>query len=148
MSNYTVIDGSNAVLGRLSSEIAKKLLEGERILIINAEKVVISGTRKHIIESYKSKTNKRTITSPWKGPFHYRRPDRIVKRTIRGMLPFKQTKGREAYRRLVVHIGVPENIKEESITKINEVNASRLKGRYITVKELAKQLGWIYQEDI
>ena len=148
MSNYTVIDGSNAVLGRLSSEIAKKLLEGERILIINAEKVVISGTRKHIIESYKSKTNKRTITAPWKGPFHYRRPDRIVKRTIRGMLPFKQTKGREAYRRLIVHIGVPENIKEESIIKINEVNASRLKGRYITVKELAKQLGWIYQEDI
>jgi large subunit ribosomal protein L13 len=147
MSSYTVIDASNLILGRLSSIIAKKLLEGEKIIIINAEKAVISGSRRQIIDSYKLRTNKRTITSPWKGPFHYKRPDRIVKRTIRGMLPFKMSKGREAYRRLVVHIGVPDGIKEDSIKRLENADKSLLKERYITIKELAKELGWSYPEE-
>ncbi|MHA1409414.1 MAG: 50S ribosomal protein L13 [Candidatus Odinarchaeia archaeon] len=148
MSNITVIDATNTILGRLSSTVAKRLLKGEKIMIINAEKVVISGRKRSIIDHYKEKANIRTLTAPWKGPFHYRRPDRIVRRTIRGMLPFKKPKGREAYRNLIVHIGIPEDIKEESITRIDKIDASRLRGKYITIKELSKELGWSYKEEI
>ncbi|MHA1754456.1 MAG: 50S ribosomal protein L13 [Candidatus Odinarchaeia archaeon] len=148
MQNQRVIDASNAILGRLSSIVAKRLLEGERIIIVNAEKAVISGSKYEIINEYKNKFKKRTLTSPWKGPFHYRRPDKLVKRTIRGMLPYKKAKGRMAYRRLVVHIGVPDNINKENIIKLKEADANRLKNKYLSVKELAKELGWSYKEEI
>jgi large subunit ribosomal protein L13 len=147
MNNYTVVDASNSILGRLSSSVAKKLLQGEKIMIVNAEKAIISGRRREIIDNYKTKSNKKTLTAPWKGPFHYRRPDRIVRRTIRGMLPFKKPKGREAYRRLIVHIGIPDEVKIDIIKKLDNIDVNRLQGKYITVSELAKELGWAYQEE-
>ncbi|WEU39703.1 MAG: 50S ribosomal protein L13 [Candidatus Odinarchaeum yellowstonii] len=147
MSEYKIIDATNAILGRLSSIVAKRLLEGDKIMIINAEKAVISGKKHQVIAQYKAKTNIRTATAPWKGPFHYKRPDRILKRTVRGMLPFKTTRGREAYRRLKVYIGVPEGVKLETIETIKDVSAGKLKNKYITIKELSKELGWIYEGD-
>ncbi len=147
MSEYKVIDATNAILGRLSSIVAKRLLEGDKIMIINAEKAVISGKRNQVIAQYKAKTNIRTATAPWKGPFHYKRPDRLLKRTVRGMLPFKTTRGREAYKRLRVYIGVPEGVKLEQVETIKNISANRLKNKYITIEELSKELGWVYEGD-
>jgi len=75
----TVIDASGLILGRMSSIIAKRLLQGENIVIINAEKAVISGKRKPVIRERKEFLE---VGHPWKGPYHYRRPDRIVRRTV------------------------------------------------------------------
>ena len=117
-------------------------------MIVNAEKAVISGKRRQVIESYKARTNLRTATSPWKGPFHYRRPDKFLKRTVRGMLPFKTSRGREAFRRLTVYLGVPDHIIKEEIQVMRNIDATRLKNKYITIKELAKELGWSCKEEL
>ena len=135
----TVIDASGLILGRMSSIIAKRLLQGENIVIINAEKAVISGKRKPVIRERKEFLE---VGHPWKGPYHYRRPDRIVRRTIRGMLPYHQPKGKQAYKRLRVYIGIPEEFRDKPHETIPEASSKKLKCHFITVGELAKEIGW------
>jgi len=80
----TIIDADGLILGRMASHIAKRLLDGEKIIIVNAEKAIISGKRLSIL---REKHEFLQVGHYRKGPFHPRRPDRIVKRVIRGMLP-------------------------------------------------------------
>ena len=87
MSNKTVIDGEGLILGRLSSMVAKRLLNGEFIELVNAEKIVVSGAKKMIIEREKEFLG---VGGHEKGPVHYRQPHRIVRKTIRGMLPHRK----------------------------------------------------------
>ncbi len=111
----TIIDANGALLGRLSTHMAKRLLNGEEIAIINAEKAIISGKKASIKEEYKIK---RELGTYRKGPFFPRMPDRIVKRTVRGMIPYQTPHGRAAFKRLKCYIGIPkefEGLKAESI---------------------------------
>ena len=110
----TFIDADGAILGRLASELAKRLLKGEDITVVNAEKAVVTGSRENLIFHYKEQ---RFIGSTRKGPFFPRMPDRILRRTVRGMLPFNQYKGRAAYKRLHVFIGVPRELGKVSAEK-------------------------------
>lgn len=135
----TIIDASGLVLGRMASVVAKRLLQGERVIILNAEKAVISGKKRRIVSERKQFLE---VGHPWKGPFHPRRPDRIVKRTIRGMLPWDQAKGKQAYKRLRVYLGVPEELGGKTAETVQEAKASKLRCPYVTVGELAKELGW------
>src|SRR3989338_8389120 len=125
----TVIDGKNAILGRLSSQTAKRLLKGESISIVNAEKIIITGNPASIKEKY---LTDRRRGSAHHGPFFPTRPDLIVRRTIRGMLPYKTNRGRNALKKLRVHIGTPEGIGESQ-----KMEAS-IKANYIRVGDVAK----------
>lgn len=136
---WRIIDAEGLILGRMASIVAKRLLQGERIEIVNAEKAVISGKRLMVIEEWKSRLR---LGGAGKGPIHYRRPNMILRRVIRGMLPYRSAHGREAFKRLRVHLGIPrelENIERESIP---EAHVSRLRGRYVTLGEVAEQMGW------
>ncbi len=140
-----LIDASNQILGRLASIIAKKLLEGYRVIVVNAEKAVLSGEPKRVIMGYKLLEEVRTLHNPYKGGIRRpKAPDRIFKRTVRGMLPIDKPRGRNAYKRLRVYIGVPPEFegKEKEFIRFKEADASRLKGKYITLFELSKHLGW------
>ncbi|MEM1607024.1 MAG: 50S ribosomal protein L13 [Candidatus Bathyarchaeia archaeon] len=133
----TIIDAKGLVLGRMASMIAKRLLNGEKIIVVNADGAVISGDKYRIIRQYHEYLQ---IGHPGKGPLHPRRPDRIVKRAIRGMLPYKQPRGREALKRLRVYVGVPEDLKGKPMETIPEADASRLRGPRITVSDLSKHI--------
>ena len=135
----TVIDAEGLILGRMASIIAKRLLEGERIEIVNAEKAVVSGKRKMVIKERKEFLE---VGGPTKGPFHYRKPNVIVRRTIRGMLPNRKAHGRDAYGRLKVHIGTPRELDGAEAESLDNAQVERLKGRYVTVGEIAKNIGW------
>lgn len=139
----TIVDAEGQILGRMASLVAKRLLMGERIVIVNAEKAVISGNRHSILREYKEYVlSKKTWKMPEKGPKKYRRPDIIVKRVIRGMLPYKQWKGRRAYKNLRVYIGIPEEYVDKPKVKFPQADVSRLARKYITVGELVKEVGW------
>jgi large subunit ribosomal protein L13 len=143
MDQEIVVDAEGQILGRMVSLVAKMLLAGQKAVIVNAEKAVISGNKQSIIEEYKECVlSKKTWKMPEKGPKKYRRPDMIVKRTVRGMLPYKQWKGRMAYKNLKVYIGVPKEYSDRPKIKFPEADASRLARRYMTVGELAKEIGW------
>lgn len=129
-----IIDADKAVLGRLASKVAKELLKGQEIVVINIEKSVISGKRNNIVDNFLEKIHR---GDPNKGPFYPKYPDKIFRRTVRSMLPYKIQRGREALRRLKVHIGNPENLKGEKVSKTSD----ELKVKYISLHDLSKEIG-------
>jgi large subunit ribosomal protein L13 len=126
-----IVDASGQVLGRLASVVAKKLLEGEKITIINAEKAIITGSRSQIVQKYLAR---RVRGDPKHGPFYPKGAAQIFRRTVRGMLPWKKRKGREAFKRLHVFCGNPS---EEKGVKLVE---RRIRCKYITLEELEEGL--------
>jgi large subunit ribosomal protein L13 len=137
-NNSVIIDGKGLILGRMASNVAKRLLQGEKVIILNAEKVAISGKKQHIVTDAKTFLE---VGHPRKGPNHPRRPDRIVTRTIRGMLPRRKPKGIQALKRLRVYLGTPVEFDGKEAQTIIEASADKLKSPYITVGELASEIG-------
>ena len=134
-----VIDAKGLVLGRMASIIAKSLLKGERIIVVNAEDAIISGKRLSIIKSYQEFLQ---VGHFRKGPIHRRKPDAIVKRVVRGMLPRKKPRGIAALKRLRVFIGVPQELIDVDKETISEADASHFRRPYIRISELARNIGW------
>lgn len=135
----TVIDASGLVLGRMASTVAKRLLSGELIVIVNAEKAVLSGKRLSRLKEAKAFLD---IGHPKKGPFHPRRPDQLVRKTVRGMLPRRQPKGKSALKGLRVFLGVPPRFKDTPFQTIQHAHASKLKCSYMTVGDFAEDIGY------
>ena len=136
----TVIDASGTILGRLASYAAKQVLIGNEIVIVNAEKAVISGKKQRIINEFKQRLETRTLGSQKKAPKHPRRPDTYIRRVIRGMLPWKKARGRNAFRRLKVYISTPEDLEKAHLTYIP--NAQNTLRPAMTVGELLTIFGW------
>jgi len=132
-----IIDAENHIAGRLASIIAKRLLKGEEIVIVNAEKIIITGERDAVLASYKQKKDLGNVKS---GPFFPRRADLIMKRTVRGMLPWQTTSGREAYRRLKVYVGVPKEFVDQEKEKVDVAIKTGLT-QYVTLSQIAEFLG-------
>ncbi|MBD3171478.1 50S ribosomal protein L13 [Candidatus Bathyarchaeota archaeon] len=139
MSTKTVIDGDGLILGRMASTVAKRLLQGETIDIVNAEKIVVSGKKQMIIKKNKEFLG---VGGHQRGPFHYRQPHRYVKKTIRGMLPHRKEHGKKAFKRLKVHIGIPEEFEDSKLEKMQNHHLSNLGNRYVTIGEIAENIGW------
>ena len=135
----TVIDADGLILGRMASGIAKRLLEGENVMIVNAEKAVLSGKRRSKVSEAKVFLE---VGGVGRGPYHYRRPDRIVRKSVRGMLPYKRVKGRQAFKRLRVYMGTPDDFKDKKIETLLNAQAKKLRCSYLTVGEFAREIGW------
>jgi large subunit ribosomal protein L13 len=123
----------------MCSKIAKLLLNGEEVIILNAEKAVFSGKKKSKVAEAHLFLE---VGAPMRGPFHYRRPDRFLRKTVRGMVPYKQPKGKAAYKRLKAYMGIPVEFKAQPMITFDEASAVNLKGPHFTLAELAKEIGW------
>ncbi len=134
-----IIDATGLIIGRLSTHVAKSLLNDKEleIAIINSEKAIVSGNRKMVLNRYK---DKRALNHPRKGPYFPRFPDRILKRTIRGMLPYQQDKGRTALKRVKVYMGIPKEFEGKK-TKTVESAVNKDLEQYVELAEIAKVLG-------
>ncbi len=138
----TVIDADGLLLGRLASNVAKRCLDGEEIAILNAEHAVVSGPKKFV---YKHYDRKRKRGSREGGPFYPRRPDQIMKRTVRGMLPYKQKRGAEALKRVKVYIGVPMEFADQQPETIESAHVDRLSTpQYVSLGSISLKLGAKY----
>jgi ribosomal protein uL13 len=113
--NITVIDGTDLVLGRMGSKLAKRLLLGEKICIVNCKDVVILGKKAFLVERYKAKITNKVIKQ---GPYYSRSPADLVKRSFRNMLPYKNARGIDAMKRLKCYNSVPSillNTEKKSV---------------------------------
>ncbi len=130
------IDASEQVMGRLASKVAKELLKGKKVYVINSEKSVISGNRKYILKIYKEKVDR---GDPYHGPFYPKTPERIIKRVVRGMLP-KNLKGKEALKSLRVYRSKPEPLEGKEFVKYDD---TKLKegDSYINLGKVSERLG-------
>ena len=136
----TVIDGNNCVLGRLSSNVAKRLLKREVIHIVNAEKIVISGNETSIMARFRTRLEISPKGNPHKGPNYSRMPDKIVRYAVRGMLPWKTPTGKASFKSLRVYIGVPKELEAEKQEKIENAENRHGKG-FMTIGEISLALG-------
>ena len=126
-----IIDGKNAILGRLASYAAKEALKGEEIVIVNCEEVLITGNKKNIQESFLEK--RRRVGSGQRGPKHHKSSEKIVKRTIRGMLPnYRNGRGRDAWKRIKCYDKIPKEYEESK--KI--VAGKEKPGKIMKIKDL------------
>ena len=141
-SRPIVIDGTDHIAGRLSSNVAKLLLQGNRVTVINSEKIMISGRKNGIVGEYNKFLEISSILHPKHGPFHPRRPDTIISRMVRGMLPRKKPSGTAALKRLRVHIGVPNDVKPLGKIQIEKAKIRKSSSLYTTMGELGKNVGW------
>ena len=132
-----MIDGSEHIMGRLATHVAKQLLDGEDVVVVNAERIVITGKKESILEDY---NHRRDLGKTRKGPFYPRMPDRIFRRTVRGMVPYQQPRGRTAYKRLRVYVGVPKELEKEATIQVdNALDKGALRKMYLG--DLSKLLG-------
>ena len=132
-----VIDASDCVMGRLASSVAKTLLNGEEVHIVNAENAVISGSKDMVFGEYISKRN---LNHPRKGPYYPRMPHMMLKRAVRGMIPYQKPRGREAFKKLKVDIGTPISLKKETLEIVEKAKMNN-STKYIKLGDISKNLG-------
>ena len=132
-------------MGRLATHVAKLLLNGNSVILLNAEEAAMSGHVTGIVAEYKRKIELKDKANPDHSPYFSRRPDLFVKRIIRGMLPYKKARGKEAYKRLRVYIGVPDAVKDKKVEQVTIKDRSETYEKTITIKELSERLGYKVQ---
>jgi large subunit ribosomal protein L13 len=137
-----VVDGAGCIAGRLCSNVSKLILKGNRVTIVNAEKAMLSGDRYKTIQLYKEHLEINSATNPIHGPFHPRRPDRILTKMVRGMVPKRKASGIEAFKRLRVYIGIPDQLKDSKMEFFEDSKITKPASYYITIGEVAKEIGW------
>lgn len=138
MNKEIIIDAKNKIVGRLASFVAKELLKGNKIIVVNVEKAVVSGKREVIIEKFMEKVKR---GDAYKGPFYPKYPDEIFRRIVRGMLPYKKERGKTALKNLKVFYGLPEEYKDKITNiKIKDVN-DLMKTGYISLEDISLSIG-------
>jgi len=142
LPEQVVVDATNHIAGRLCSYVAKMLLKGNDVVILNAEKAMLSGDRYSTIRQWHEYLEIGSITNPIHGPFHARRPDRIITRMVRGMVPKQKPKGVSAMKRLRVYIGVPKNYEGVKSKEFEDAKIRKPVSYYTSVHDLAKLIGW------
>merc|ERR1719402_522400 len=142
-----LIDARSHLLGRLASIVAKTILQGQRVVAVRCEGIVISGSLYRNKLKYLQYLRKRTNTKPSRGPFHFRAPSRMLWRVVRGMLPHKLKRGAEALDRLKVFEGVPPPYdKQRRFVVPSALKVLRLKPhrKFCQLGRLASDVGWKY----
>jgi large subunit ribosomal protein L13 len=137
-----IVDATDCIAGRMCSRVSKLLLKGNRVSVVNSENAMLSGDRYMTINQYKEYLEISSVTNPIHGPFHPRRPDTILTRMVRGMIPKTKTTGIEAFKRLRVYIGVPEELKNKKTEVIQDAKITKAPSKYTSIGEVAKEIGW------
>lgn len=122
----------------MASFVVKKALLGEKIDIVNCEKAIVTGTKKDIFGRYRRQSER---GGPFKGPFLPKMSDRFVRRSIRGMLDYKNERGKEAFKRIMCYTSIPDEFKDKKMETIKEADISRIKTlKYVSVADICKFL--------
>jgi len=131
-----VVDARDCIMGRVASQVAQRALDGETVAVVNAERAVITGNEPDIMGVYR----KRSEVGSDRGPYYPKRPDRIFKRAIRGMIPYKTPRGREAFENVRVYVGNPYEADEAHV--LDETSLDRLSNiKFVSLGEISEKLG-------
>lgn len=129
-----IIDAEGQVLGRLASQVAKRVMEGKEVKVVNCDKTIITGDPDETIEEC---LEKKGIGDPHHGPYSFENPEGIFRRTVRGMLPMKKSKGERALKNLKTYSRNPLDEEGEKISKGTE----EITTNYITLEKLSERIG-------
>ncbi|MFW5746265.1 MAG: 50S ribosomal protein L13 [Nanoarchaeota archaeon] len=136
-----IIDAKDKIVGRFATVAAKRAMEGEEVSVINCEEAVVSGSKDEVFARFRQR---RERTVPLKGPYFPRQSDRIVKRMIRGMLPYKTPRGRDALAKVKCYCGVPEELKDAKTETIQGADIGKLPSiRFVPIRKISEFLGGV-----
>jgi len=141
------IDGSGHMLGRLATTVAKAVLQGNKVVVLRAELINLSGNFYRNKLKYLAFLRKRCNVNPARGPFHYRAPSEIFKRAVRGMIPHKTQRGKDALKRLKVMEGIPppyDKKKRVVVPQAMRIMSLKPGRKYCYLGRLSKEVGWKY----
>lgn len=130
-----ILNAEGLIVGKVATFAAKQALLGEKVEIVNAEKACITGSKKNILEKYDARVKR---GNPFKGPYFPTTPDRILRRTIRGMLPWKTNRGKEAFRQVMCYLGTPDELQGKEAATLEQASIAQSKSlRSLTLAELS-----------
>src|SRR3989338_10016587 len=135
-----VINGDKAIFGRVLAFSAKKLQEGEDVVIINDKKTVICGNPEKIVARYFAKRGITNKNNPEHAPKYPLRPDLFLKYILRGMLPKKKSSGKKAREKFKAFLGMPKEF-EGKAQKFYKTSDDLSVG-FISLGAVCKKLGW------
>lgn len=140
--NMAIVDATGHVVGRLASVLAKRLLNGEEIVVVNAEKAILTGKKSVVFEEYRAAHQRGSTASRMRGigPRYPRRPDMMLRRSISRMLPYQRPRGRDALKRLRVYLYTPDEFKGKPLEIVEDAKRPP-QGPYISLGEIARLLG-------
>ncbi|PSQ09751.1 50S ribosomal protein L13 [Halobacteriales archaeon QS_5_68_33] len=130
-----VVDARDCIMGRVASQVAERALDGEKVAVVNAEQAVITGSREDTVETYRER---RRVGSD-RGPAYPKRPDGIFKRSVRGMVPHRKDRGREALSNVRVYVGNPYDEDGEVLEGTSLDRLSNIK--FVHLGEVSEALG-------
>jgi large subunit ribosomal protein L13 len=136
------VDASGKIAGRLCSRVAKLLLGGNSVVVLNADKALFSGSRSNVMATFFEKLKIASVVHPKHGPFHPRTPAGILSRMVRGMIPRSKPSGEVALRRLRVYEGLPSQYNSIKLTEFEETKATKPLAYYVPLGEVAIRIGW------
>ncbi len=136
------IDATGLIAGRICSNVAKLLLEGNRVIIVHAENALLSGSRKMVVDEWLARLKIASVVHPKHGPFHPRTPSGIVTRMVRGMIPRRKPRGRFALKRLRVYSGIPEELVKLTFESFEDSKATKPAAFYVRLSEVSSRIGW------
>lgn len=138
---FTIIDGKDLVLGRLGSSVAKRLLMGESIKLVNCQDVIILGRKQFLVKRYKDKLANKVIKQ---GPYYSRSPSDLVKRAFRNMLPYKSARGADAFKRLKCYNSTPSILASMDKEVVENAKLDETSVFYYTkIGEISIALGYV-----
>ncbi|NVJ62578.1 MAG: 50S ribosomal protein L13 [Gammaproteobacteria bacterium] len=117
--DWYIVDAEGKTLGRLATEIARRLRgkhkaeytphvdTGDYIIVVNAEKVAVTGNKENAKTYYRHSEYPGGLRSMTLGKLRERAPERIIQNAVKGMLP-RSPLGRAMFKKLRVFIG-PEH---------------------------------------
>ena len=134
-----VVDARDCIVGRVASQVAQHALDGERVAVVNAERAVITGSEEDVMSVYRQ----RDAVGSDRGPNYPKRPDRIFKRAVRGMVPYEKTRGREALGRVRVYVGNPyEDDSSVDADVLEDTSLDRLSNiKFVSLGDVSENLG-------
>lgn len=144
-----IIDGRNHLLGRLTSIVAKELLNGQKVVVVRCEQILRSGSLFRNKLKRQEQMHHRCNTNPRRTATHWKAPSRIFWKVLRGMLPHKTPRGAAALGRLKVFEGIPfpyDQRKRMVIPQALKVLRMKAHRNFCNLGDLAEHTGWNKKE--
>jgi len=135
-----LVNAEGNIMGRLASFVAKKAISGESVTVVNAEKAVVTGSKEAAVRKIKVRLKIRGKGNPEKGPKFSRMPDKVLRYSIRGMLPWKSSRGKQAFKQIHVYIGLPKEFEGKKFEEIKQSKSGETK-KAVLLGEICKEVG-------
>ncbi|HYA22078.1 MAG TPA: uL13 family ribosomal protein, partial [Thermoproteota archaeon] len=113
--------------------------DGKKVVVVNAGGAVISGTKEATLREIQEFATVRSAVNPKNTPRHFSRPDMMMKRIIRGMLPRRKPRGREALKRLKIYLETPTTVEGEPLV-FEGTGAAKLSHKYVRLQEISDRI--------